>query len=71
MYKGTWSESGTIQFEIRSERILEMLRILRQLACSIREEWEALHLKDYLHYTRSMPERVQAVIAARGGNTKW
>ena len=38
---------------------------------AIQEEWEALRLEDYLHYIRSMPERVQAVIAARGGHTKW
>jgi PHD/YefM family antitoxin component YafN of YafNO toxin-antitoxin module len=47
------------------------LHTLEAMKHAIQEEWEALHLEDYLHYIRSMPERVQAVIAARGGHTKW
>ena len=41
------------------------------MEAAIRDEWEALQLEDYLHYIRTMPERVQVVIAARGGHTKW
>jgi transposase len=44
---------------------------LEAMENAIREEWEALRLEDYLRYFRSLPERVQAVIAARGGHTKW
>ena len=44
---------------------------LEAMKHAIQEEWEALCLEDYLHYIRSMPECVQAVIAARGGHTKW
>ena len=44
---------------------------LEAMEHAIKEEWEALCLEDYLHYIRSMPERVQAVIAAHGGHTKW
>jgi len=44
---------------------------LEAMEAAIQEEWEALKLEDYLHYIRRMPERVQAVIAAREGHTKW
>jgi transposase len=40
------------------------------MAVAVQEEWEALLVEDYLHYIRSMPTRIQAVIAAQGGHAK-
>jgi transposase len=37
----------------------------------LQEEWAKLEVKDFVHYIEQMPERVQAVIAANGGHTKW
>jgi transposase len=37
----------------------------------IEEEWANLQVSDYEHYINEMPDRVEAVIAANGGHTKW
>jgi transposase len=37
----------------------------------IEEEWAKLTIEDYEKYIKEMPQRVQAVIDARGGHTKW
>lgn len=37
----------------------------------LEEEWAKLELDDFIEYIEEMPERVQAVIAANGGHTKW
>jgi transposase len=37
----------------------------------LEEEWNRLTLDDFVHYIKSMPEHVQAVIDANGGHTKW
>ena len=37
----------------------------------LEEEWATLTVDDFVHYIKEMPKRVQAVIAARGGSTKW
>jgi hypothetical protein len=44
---------------------------LEAMSVAIREEWEALSLEGFLHYIENMPERIQTVIAAHGGHTKW
>jgi DDE superfamily endonuclease len=42
-----------------------------ELIEAIREEWDALEPDDYVEFILSMPERVQAVLAANGGQTKY
>ena len=42
-----------------------------ELVEAIREEWDALEPDDYVEFILSMPERVQAVLAANGGQTKY
>jgi transposase len=42
-----------------------------ELVQAIREEWDALEPDDYVEFILSMPERVQAVLAANGGQTKY
>jgi hypothetical protein len=37
----------------------------------VEEEWEKLVEGDFLKYIDEMLERIQAVIAARGGQTKY
>jgi hypothetical protein len=37
----------------------------------IEEEWVNLQVSDYEHYIKEMPERVEAVITANSGHTKW
>lgn len=37
----------------------------------LEEKWAKVTLDDFIHYVQEMPERVQAVIAANGGHTKW
>jgi transposase len=37
----------------------------------LEEEWDRLTVDDFVHYIQSMPARVQAVIDAKGGPTKW
>lgn len=37
----------------------------------VTEEWDKLSPQDYLKYIEEMPERCKAVIAAKGGHTKW
>jgi transposase len=37
----------------------------------IEEEWVNLQVSDYEHYIKEMPQRIEAVIAANGGHTKW
>jgi transposase len=42
-----------------------------QCRCYLKEEWDRLNVEDFQHYIKSMPERIQAVIDAKGGHTKW
>jgi hypothetical protein len=42
-----------------------------ELIEAIREEWDALEPDDYVEFILSMPDRVQAVLAANGGQTKY
>lgn len=37
----------------------------------VQEEWDKLTVGDFIKYIREMPERVEAVIKANGGHTKW
>jgi hypothetical protein len=37
----------------------------------LEEEWIKLDIDDFIKYVREMLERVQAVIAAKGGHTRW
>jgi transposase len=37
----------------------------------IEEKWADLQVSDYEHYIEEMPQRVEAVITANGGHTKW
>jgi len=37
----------------------------------IEEEWANLAITDFEKYIKEMPKRVQAVIDAHGGHTKW
>jgi hypothetical protein len=37
----------------------------------VKECWEELDVADIDKYIKSMPERIQAVIEAKGGNTKY
>jgi transposase len=37
----------------------------------LEEEWAKLTLDDFVHYIQEMPKRVQAVIDAQGGHSKW
>ncbi|KAF1970200.1 hypothetical protein BU23DRAFT_368456, partial [Bimuria novae-zelandiae CBS 107.79] len=37
----------------------------------VEEEWENIEEKDFLKYIDEMPARLLAVIAARGGQTKY
>ena len=36
----------------------------------LKEEWDRLELDDYIKYIDEMPERCEAVIAAKGGHTR-
>jgi len=38
---------------------------------AIREEWEGISEAHLLRFVDSMPERIQAIIAASGGHTRW
>jgi chorismate mutase len=42
-----------------------------ELIEAIREEWDALEPDDYVEFILSMSERVQAILAANGGQTKY
>lgn len=44
---------------------------IRELEKVVKEVWEAIPQKVYRDLVRSMPNRIQAVIAAKGGHTKY
>ena len=44
---------------------------IRELEIAVKEAWNAISPKVYRDLVRSMPYRIQAVIAAKGGHTKY
>jgi len=44
---------------------------MRGMAEAIREEWDRISEVDLLTFIDSMPQRIEAVIAASGGHTRW
>ena len=38
---------------------------------AIQEEWDKISEVDLFSFIDSMPERIEAVIAAGGGHTRW
>jgi transposase len=38
---------------------------------AIQEEWEYIQVEDFNGMISSMPKRMRACIAAKGGHTKW
>jgi len=44
---------------------------LEEMGQAIREEWEGISEAHLLRFVDSMPERIQAIIAASGGHTRW
>lgn len=46
-------------------------RILAELEQAAREEWENIPQETFQNLIRGMPRRLQAVIAVRGGNTRY
>lgn len=41
------------------------------MRAAIGEEWARISEEDILKHVDSMAERIQAVIAAQGGHTRW
>jgi transposase len=44
---------------------------LAEMEAAVIEEWEHLEVEDFAGFINSMPERIEAVIAAGGGHTRW
>jgi transposase len=44
---------------------------IQQLQEAVQKEWDAIDWVQILRLIETMPERIKAVIAAKGGHTKW
>jgi len=41
------------------------------MTAAVQEAWDQIDPNQILDYVDSMPDRIQAVIAANGGHTRW